>query len=85
MEKNWGDAYKPLIKVSYVKEGEEDILEVDDNGTGMDQYIIDKYYTKIGTSFYKSADFYDLKSQAKADFQPTSRFGIRNSVVLHGV
>ena len=76
MEKNWGDAYKPLIKVSYVKEGEEDILEVDDNGTGMDQYIIDKYYTKIGTSFYKSADFYDLKSQAKADFQPTSRFGI---------
>ena len=76
MEKNWGNTYKPLIKVSYIKEGDEEMLEVEDNGTGMDQYIIDKYYTKIGTSFYKSADFYDLKSQSKADFQPTSRFGI---------
>lgn len=42
----------------------------------MDQYIIDNYYSKVGTSFYKSTDFYTLKSETKADFTPTSRFGI---------
>jgi molecular chaperone HtpG len=47
-----------------------------DNGTGMDQYIIDSYYSKVGSSFYKSSDFYDLRSESKADFIPTSRFGI---------
>src|SRR5258706_8012098 len=42
----------------------------------MDQDIIDKYYSKVGSSFYKSTDFYDLKSETNADFTPTSRFGI---------
>ncbi|MFA5924786.1 MAG: hypothetical protein WC856_26455 [Methylococcaceae bacterium] len=42
----------------------------------MDQHVIDTYYSKVGSSFYKSSDFYDLKSQSKAKFTPTSRFGI---------
>ena len=42
----------------------------------MDQYIIDNYYSKVGSSFYKSTDFYNLKSESNADFTPTSRFGI---------
>lgn len=76
LENEWGNIYEPELKVRYFKDNEEDILEVIDNGTGMDQYIIDTYYSKVGSSFYKSADFYDLKSQSNSDFIPTSRFGI---------
>ena len=75
-EKKWGNPFKPEIYVKYYKDGKDIILEVEDNGTGMDQYIIDKYYSKIGESFYKSVDFYNLKSESNADFTPTSRFGI---------
>ena len=50
-EKRWGNAYTPEITVKYYKLDGDYILEVDDNGTGMDQYIIDNYYSKIGSSF----------------------------------
>jgi molecular chaperone HtpG len=76
LEKQWGNLYVPDITVKYSTEDNEDILEVIDNGTGMDQYIIDSYYSKVGSSFYKSSDFYDMKSESNADFTPTSRFGI---------
>jgi molecular chaperone HtpG len=76
MEKSWGNLYEPEIHIKYSTESEGDVLEIIDNGTGMDQYIIDTYYSKVGSSFYKSADFFDLKSQSKAKFTPTSRFGI---------
>ncbi|MCU1324356.1 MAG: metal dependent phosphohydrolase [Acidobacteriaceae bacterium] len=76
LEASWGNLYKPEITIKYSRENDEDILEITDNGIGMDQYIIDSYYSKVGSSFYKSADFYDLKSQSKSQFTPTSRFGI---------
>lgn len=75
-ELKWGNNYIPEITVKYFHEGNDEILEVIDNGTGMDQYIIDNYYSKVGSSFYKSTDFYNLKSESNADFTPTSRFGI---------
>src|SRR5690606_26013361 len=75
-EKKWNNLYKPEITVKYYLEGGDTILEVTDNGTGMDQYIIDNYYSRVGSSFYKSTDFYNLKSESNADFTPTSRFGI---------
>lgn len=75
-ELKWGNLYVPKIQVKYYTENEEDILEVIDNGTGMDEYIIDNYYSKIGSSFYKSKDFYNLKAESNAEFSPTSRFGI---------
>ncbi len=76
MEQSWGSLYEPEIHIKYYSEGGEDVLEIIDNGTGMDQYIVDTYYSKVGSSFYKSPDFFDLKSQSKAKFTPTSRFGI---------
>ena len=76
IEDKWGNDYKPVIEVKYHTEDSESILEVSDNGIGMDQYIIDKYYSTIGSSFYKSSDFYALRSETGADFVPTSRFGI---------
>lgn len=75
-EDKWGNLYQPKVLVKYYTENEEDVLEVIDNGTGMDEYIIDNYYSKIGSSFYKSKDFYGLKAETNADFSPTSRFGI---------
>ena len=76
MESSWNNNYTPTISVRYYSEDDQDILEVIDNGTGMDQYIIDNYYSKVGVSFYKSTDFYDLRSQTDSDFEPNSRFGI---------
>ena len=76
LEKSWGNSYHPEIQVSYYNDNGEDILEIIDNGTGMDQHIIDSYYSKIGSSFYKSSEFFDLKSKSNATFVPTSRFGI---------
>ena len=75
-EKKWGNLYEPKISVKYFTENGENVLEVIDNGTGMDDYIIDNYYSKIGSSFYKSKDFYTLKAESNAEFYPTSRFGI---------
>jgi len=75
-ESQWSNPYNPEILVKYYTEESEIVLEIEDNGTGMDQYIIDNYYSKVGSSFYKSTDFYNLKSESNADFTPTSRFGI---------
>ena len=76
LEHGWGTQYTPEIKIRYSTENNEDILEIIDNGTGMDQNIIDSYYSKVGSSFYKSSEFFDLKSQSNVQFTPTSRFGI---------
>lgn len=76
LEKSWRNLYEPEIVVRYFNENDEDVLEIVDNGTGMDQDIIDSYYTRVGSSFYKSAEFFSLKAQSKAEFVPTSRFGI---------
>lgn len=76
MEKSWGNLYEPEIHIKYSTENDDEVLEIIDNGIGMDQYIIDNYYSKIGSSFYKSPDFYELKSKSKANFTPASRFGI---------
>jgi molecular chaperone HtpG len=75
-EKKWGRDYQPEITIKYYELDGESILEVDDNGTGMDQHIIDNYYSKVGTSFYKSNEFYTIKSETNTTFTPTSRFGI---------
>lgn len=76
MYQTWGQAYDPQIIVRYFTQDKEEYLQVYDNGMGMNQYILDNYYTNIGNSFYKSPDFYRLKATAKLDFTPISRFGI---------
>jgi molecular chaperone HtpG len=75
-ERSWGQGYEPEIIIRYYKLDGETNLEVEDNGTGMDQRIIDNYYSKVGSSFYKSNEFYTIKSETNANFTPTSRFGI---------
>jgi hypothetical protein len=76
LHKKWDTPYEPLIIVKYYTQGKEDFLEVVDNGIGMNQEIIDKYYSKIGSSYYQSRDFFDLQANSNLDFKPISRFGI---------
>ncbi|MRG45691.1 metal-dependent phosphohydrolase [Chitinophaga sp. SYP-B3965] len=76
LHEKWGVPYVPEITVKYYTYEGEDYLEVLDNGIGMNKEIIDKYYSKIGSSFYKSRDFYELKAKSEIDFIPISEFGI---------
>ncbi len=46
-------------------------IRFDDDGIGMDEYIILNYFTKIGKSFYESDDF-----DKQTGFKAISRFGI---------
>lgn len=74
--KSWNTPYEPKIEVSYYTENGIDYLKVVDNGIGMNQHIIDNYYTNIGQSYYTSNEFFDLLSNSKESFKPISRFGI---------
>lgn len=74
--RHYKQPYNPNIMVCYYEKDGNDFLEVADNGIGMDQNIIDRYYTQIGTSFYRSNEFNDLKAQLDIEFQPISKFGI---------
>jgi len=76
LHEKWGAPYVPEITVKYYTQGDDDFLEVTDNGIGMNKEIVDKYYSKVGSSFYKSRDFYELKANSELDFTPVSEFGI---------
>lgn len=76
MSEKWGDNYQPEITVSFYKENGIDYLCVADNGIGMNQHIIDNYYTNIGCSYYKSKEFYELMAEINSSFKPISKFGI---------
>lgn len=76
LSKAWGENYVPHIKVSFYSKNSIDYLEIYDNGIGMDQHIINNYYSNVGSSFYKSREFYELMSDVDINFKPISRFGI---------
>lgn len=54
-------------------------LTIQDSGTGMDRWLIENYFLKVGESYYKSSDFLRtnavLWKKAKG-FAPVSEFGI---------
>ncbi len=54
-------------------------LIVTDTGTGMDALIIDRYFLKVGRSYYNSSEFNQYRIQLRKsnlDFAPVSEFGI---------
>lgn len=54
-------------------------LECIDNGMGMDRNILEKYFFKIGRSYYRSPEFEKERAGLqgkKIDFDPISQFGI---------
>ncbi|MCH7871961.1 MAG: ATP-binding protein, partial [Planctomycetes bacterium] len=55
------------------------ILSVRDTGTGMDDQIIERYFLKVGRSYYNSTEFNRHRARlrkADFDFAPVSEFGI---------
>lgn len=57
------------------KKGEQ-CLYCLDNGTGMDDYIINNYFLRIGDSYYTSKDFIGNNTEWGNCVHPTSQFGI---------
>jgi hypothetical protein len=68
--------YEGKISYKMVKEhtdeGEIRKIIVEDNGVGMDDYVIENYFMRIGKSYYKSRDF----KKEGIQFSPISVFGI---------
>lgn len=47
-----------------------------DNGKGMSKYIIENYLLRVGSSYYRSTDFFKEQAETGNTFTPTSQFGI---------
>ncbi len=62
--------YEP--RIIFRSAPEEHKIIVEDNGMGMDEYVIESHFTKIGHSFYRSERF--LKD--KHNFEPVGELGI---------
>lgn len=61
--------FTPLIEIRLGEERGQQYFEISDNGSGMDEYILERYLTTAGRSFYVSDDY-------KLSYQPISQFGI---------
>ena len=68
--KKLGLSFIPSIEFQISSDG--NLLIISDNGLGMDDEIIESYFTKIGKSFYKSKEFFDQDLK----FTPESELGI---------
>ena len=63
----------------YVDTDGYEVLECQDNGTGMDDVIIQNHFVRVGRSYYRSPVFDRVRHRLKTsgnDFDPCSRFGI---------
>jgi molecular chaperone HtpG len=57
--------FNPVIEIGIFN----DRIECKDNGLGMDDYIVEKYFAKLSSSFYQKEDL-------KTDYNPIGKFGI---------
>ncbi|MEP2688092.1 HD domain-containing protein [Maribacter dokdonensis] len=57
--------YQPKIVINV----EQDLISIEDNGQGMDEFIIENYFGKLASSFYEQENI-------KNDFQAIGQFGI---------
>lgn len=75
---------KDFDKTIYIKFGKEKdangkdrkYISIKDNGTGMDIFKIERYFTSIGRSFYQSDEFIELQSDKNIEYKAVSNFGI---------
>jgi molecular chaperone HtpG len=59
------DGYIPKIKI-YLN---DDHISIEDNGQGMDEFIIENYFGKLASSFYQ-------QDQIKSNFEAIGQFGV---------
>jgi hypothetical protein len=75
-------AKKNRIVIRYEEpenEGALPLLIVEDTGTGMDAWLIERWFLRVGRSYYSSSDFNKTRLTLRAkdlDFAPVSEFGI---------
>lgn len=62
---------KIQIQLNYDQNGKR-YFKIIDNGTGMDRYKIERYFTSIGRSFYSGEEYEELN----ISYKPISNFGI---------
>ncbi|MFW6026588.1 MAG: HD domain-containing protein, partial [Candidatus Woesearchaeota archaeon] len=63
----------------FVNENGHEVIKCEDNGTGMDEEIITKYFAEVGRSYYRSPEFEQIRAKFRnnnVDFDPCSQFGI---------
>lgn len=60
------------IEINFGTENHNRYIEITDNGTGMNKYTLERYFTSIGRSFYNSDDYMQLGTK----YKPISKFGI---------
>lgn len=58
-----------LPRIEMIASPHEKVLQISDNGIGMDEHIVRKYFSREGLSYYQSDEF-------DGGFRPVSRFGI---------
>lgn len=71
--------YNPQITFVHIQRETDNLLEIDDNGIGMDMGVLVNHFMKIGVSYYRSREFEIERIAYRKkgfDFDPISRFGI---------
>lgn len=77
MREHYGENNPPCtIEFGVKKDDGGRYLYCLDNGKGMSKHIIEHFFLNIGSSYYKSKEFYTQWAKDKAGFTPTSQFGI---------
>jgi hypothetical protein len=70
-------AYLPEVSVSAETDsGGRTWVVVTDNGIGMDESVLSRFFFRVGNSFYTSSEFERMSRAAVQPFVPISRFGI---------
>jgi hypothetical protein len=67
------------VNLSWGEEGGHHFIRVEDNGTGMTEAVIERYFTQIGKSFYRSPAFRGEQAELRSTgliATPISTFGI---------
>lgn len=68
-----GNRFDNTIYISIDKDSSGRVyFRIQDHGTGMDRFKIERYFTSIGRSFYSGDEYRDLE----LDYKPISSFGI---------
>lgn len=79
LDKNIPRHWRPQINIRcWMDEEGYHWFRIEDNGIGMNEDIIKKYFLKVGCSYYTSSDFQKEKylCNGNEDYNPISRFGI---------
>lgn len=77
IDKAHGKESKGMIEFGMgVGDEDEKYVYCLDNGKGMSKHIIENYLLRVGSSYYRSTDFFKEQAETGNTFTPTSQFGI---------